>query len=119
VKRIILIVTLLIGVFGLNVTNPTKSDFVDFAAAQIKRNYPDLDFKADERSSGLEKMIAGFGNMMITSYLNEATTRRDYWVFSLYEVDMKLARDFGVKAKNMKVLGIGGNFLPISTESTQ
>ena len=115
-KKLIPIIVLLIIGFGLNVTNPTKNDFVDFASKQIKKNYPNLDFKTDEKSSGIERMIAGFGNMLITNYLNESTTRRDYLVFSLYEVDMKLARDFGVKAKNMKVLGIGGNFVPLTTD---
>ena len=116
-KKIFLIATFALCAFGLSLTNPTKSDFVDFASQQIKKEYPHLDFKAEEKTSTLEKMIAGFGNALITNYLTEATTRRDYWIFSLYEVDMKLARDFGVKAKNIKVLGIGGAFVPLTTEN--
>ena len=115
-KTIIQILVVAILGFALNVTNPTKNDFVDFATAEIKKKYPDLNFKAEPNSSGIEKMIAGFGNMMITSYLNESTTRKDYWLFSIYELDMKLARDFGAEAKNMKVLGVAGNFIPLSSD---
>jgi hypothetical protein len=115
-KKIVTIVLLLIIGFGLNVTNPSKNEFIDFASAQIKKKYPDLDFNAKLNGSGLEKMIAGFGNMMITNFLNEATTRKDYVVFSIYELDMKMARDFGVEAKNIKVLGIAGNFFPLTKE---
>jgi biotin-(acetyl-CoA carboxylase) ligase len=115
-KKIVTIVLLLIIGFGLNVTNPSKNEFIDFASAQIKKKYPDLDFNAKLNGSGLEKMIAGFGNMIITNFLNEATTRKDYVMFSIYELDMKMARDFGVEAKNMKILGIAGNFFPLTKE---
>ncbi len=54
--------------------------------------------------------------MMVTNFLNEATTRKDYVVFSIYELDMKTARDFGIEAKNIKVLGVVGNFIPLSTD---
>jgi hypothetical protein len=29
---------------------------------------------------------------------------------------MKTARDFGIEAKNIKVLGVVGNFIPLSTD---
>ena len=99
--------------FVLNVMNPSKNEFIDYATVQIKKQYPDLDFKVDKRTSAIEKTIAGFGNMIITSVLNEATTRKDYVVFSIFELDMKMARDFGVEAKNMKVLGVAGKFIPM------
>jgi hypothetical protein len=54
--------------------------------------------------------------MMVTNFLNEATTRKDYVVLSIYELDMKMARGFGVEAKSIKVLGIVGNFIPMSTD---
>ncbi len=114
----LLIQILIIAVIGfvLNVTNPSKSEFIDFASTQIKKKYPDLDFKVDKSTSAIEKMIAGFGNTMITNFLNEGTTRKDYVVFSIYELDMKLARDFGVETKNIKVLGVAGNFIPLTSE---
>ena len=115
-KIIIQVSILILFGFVMNVMNPNKTEFIDFASAQIKKKYPDLDFKADKGTSAIEKMIAGFGNMMITNFLSEATTRQDYIVFTIYELDMKMARDFGVEAKNIKVLGIVGNFIPISTD---
>lgn len=115
-KLVVQVLVLIVLGFMMNVMNPSKNEFIDFASAQIKKKYPDLDFKADTGTSAIEKMIAGFGNMMITNFLNEATTRKDYVVFSIYELDMKMARDFGVEAKNIKVLGIVGNFIPLTSE---
>ena len=101
---------------GLNVTNPSKTDFIEFASTHIKKKYPDLNFKPESNATDLEKIISGLGNTMITNFLNEGTTRKDYVVFSIYELDMKLARDFGVETKNIKVLGVSGNFIPLTSE---
>jgi hypothetical protein len=51
---------------------------------------------------------------MVTNFLTESTTQKDYWILSVFEVDMKLARDFGIKEKNLKVLGVAGTFIPLS-----
>jgi len=99
---------------GLNVTNPSKNDFIEFASIQIKKKYPELDFKPESSATSLEKLISGFGNTMVSNYLTESTTQKDYLIFSIFEVDMKLARDFGIKEKNIKVLGVVGKFLPLS-----
>lgn len=115
-KIIIQIIVLAVIGIGLNITNPSKNEFIDYASTQIKKKYPELDFKADQSTSAIEKMIAGFGNMLITNFLSEATTRKDYVVFCIFELDMKMARDFGVQAKNMRVLGVAGNFIPMSGE---
>jgi len=107
-----IIVPAVIGV-GLNITNPSKNEFIDFAAGQVKENYPDLNFKTNSESSGIEKMIAGFGNMMITTVIAESIVTKDYFFFSIHELDMKLARNFGVDEKNIKVLGIAKHFVPL------
>ena len=99
---------------GLHSTNPSKTDFIEFASIQIKKKYPELDFKPESSATGLEKLISGFGNTMVSNFLTESTTQKDYWIFSIFEVDMKLARDFGVKDKNIKVLGVAGTFVPLS-----
>ncbi len=99
--------------FGLHVTNPSKSGFIEFASIQIKRKYPELDFKPEGSATGLEKLFSGFGNAMVSAYLADYTTQKDYLIFSVFEVDMKLARDFGINEKNIKVLGIAGKYLPL------
>ena len=99
---------------GLNVTNPSKTDFIEFASTHIKNKYPDLNFKPETNANELEKIIAGVGNTMVTNFLTESTTQKDYWILSVFEVDMKLARDFGIKEKNLKVLGVAGIFIPLS-----
>lgn len=93
---------------GLYSTNPSKTDFIEFASIQIKKKYPELDFKPE---SGVISLI---GNTMVSNYLTESTTQKDYLIFSIFEVDMKLERDFGIKEKNIKVLGVAGKFLPLS-----
>ena len=99
--------------FGLHATNPYKTDFIEFATTQIKSKHPELDFKPEKGATGLEKMISGIGNAMITNYLTESTSQKDYIFFSVFEVDMKLARDFGIKEKNIKVIGIFDKFIPM------
>ena len=99
--------------FGLHATNPSKTDFIEFAATQIKLKHPELDFKPERAATGLEKMISGIGNAMITNFLTESTSQKDYIIFSVFEVDMKLARDFGIKEKNIKVIGIVDKFIPM------
>ena len=108
-----LVVVFFLGV-ALNAFNPSKADFVEFAAVQVKKKYPNLNFQESAAGSGIERILAGFGNMMVTNYLNEYTTRKDYIVFSIYELDMRFARDFGIQANNMKVLGVVGQFVPLS-----
>ena len=108
--RYILIAILCIG---LNITNPSKNDFIEFASLQIKKKYPELDFKPESNATGIEKIISGLGNTMVSNFLTDSTTQKDYFILSIFEVDMKLARDFGIKEKNIKVLGVAGNFLPL------
>ncbi len=108
-----LVVVFFLGV-ALNASNPSKAEFVEFAAVQVKKKYPNLNFQESAGGSGIERILAGFGNMMVTNYLNEYTTRKDYIVFSIYELDMRVARDFGIQANNMKVLGVVGQFVPLS-----
>ena len=108
-----LVVVFFLGI-ALNASNPSKADFVEFAGAKVKKDYPELDFRGSGGSDGVENILAGFGNMMITNYLNEYTARKDYFIFSIYELDMRVARDFGIQAKNMKVLGVVGQFVPLS-----
>ena len=98
---------------GLHSTNPSKTDFIEFASIQIKKKYPELDFKPESSTTGLEKLISGFVNTMVSNYLTESTTQKDYLIFSIFEVDMKLARNFGIKEKNIKVLGVAGTFVPL------
>lgn len=73
-----------------------------------------MNFKPESNATDLEKIISGLGNTMISNFLTESTTRKDYWILSVFEVDMKLARDFGIKEKNLKVLGVAGTFVPLS-----
>ena len=67
--RYILIAILCIG---LNITNPSKNDFIEFASLQIKKKYPELDFKPESSATGLEKIISGLGNTMVSNLCKNA-----------------------------------------------
>ena len=61
---------------GLHSTNPSKTDFIEFASMQIKKKYPELDFKPESSATSLEKLISGFGNTMVSNFL---TVGEVYW----------------------------------------
>ena len=42
-KIIIQVSILILFGFVMNVMNPNKTEFIDFASAQIKKKYPDLE----------------------------------------------------------------------------
>jgi hypothetical protein len=53
------------------------------------------------------------GNSVLSDFIRQNTDRRDYVFFSVYELDLSLARDFGFSEKNLKVIGIAGSFLSV------
>ncbi len=56
-KLVVQVLVLIVLGFMMNVMNPSKNEFIDFASAQIKKKYPDLDFKADKGTSAIKKIL--------------------------------------------------------------
>ena len=114
-KKIIQIIVLVLIGLALNISNPSKNEFIDFISVEIKKKYPEINLQTNADSSTVEQMLVGFGNTVITNVLKESTTQKDYWLFSVYELDMRLLRDFGAQIKNLKVIGVAGSFIPLSS----
>lgn len=108
------VVMLLIG-FGLHASNPSLDAFRDFALGEIKQSIPELDIRPSEPNDEIERVAAGILEAVLTSFLAESTSGKDYFFFSIYGLDMKLARNFGLNAPDMKVLGLAGKFFPLSS----
>ncbi len=73
VKFLITIVLILLLALGMAMTNPDKDDFVNWAVEEFQEN----------SDSGLEALLGGvIGRPVLTI----ATTREDYFIFSIYRV---------------------------------
>ncbi len=108
----------LLGMLGLvlYISNPTKKDFIEYGVSYIKDNYPDLGLQQSSQISGIERIISGVTNVLLADLITDLTTSENYILFSIFEIDLKLARDFGYEVKNIKAIGIAGRFF-ITTES--
>jgi hypothetical protein len=96
-----------------HLTNPSKSDFVSFASIELKSRNPELQVNLDQATSLSERLLIGLGNSVLSDFIKQNTDRRDYVFFSVFELDLSLARDFGFSEKNLKVIGIAGSFLSV------
>ena len=107
----LIIVTIAIA---MTVTNPDKSDFAFYANNHIKKLYPNIDTtikKDDDDGTSIVKIL---GNIVIDSVIFNATSQKDYIIFSVFTVDTSLLRAIDSEQKNIKVLGIFGNFYKIN-----
>jgi uncharacterized protein YxeA len=60
-------------------TNPTEADFMKYVEKQVK------EAKAKKEDS-LKKFLVGLNDVAKTLALKEGTTRKDYYLFSIFEV---------------------------------
>ncbi len=96
------------------VTNPDKGDFAFYANNHIKKLYPNIDptiKKDDDNGTTIVKIL---GNIVIDSLIVNATSQKDYIVFSIFTVDTSLLRAIDSEQKNIKIIGIFGNFYKIN-----
>ena len=112
------IVMLMIG-FSLHASNPSLDAFKDFALGEMKQSIPELDIRPSAPSDEIERLAAGILETVLTSFLADSTSGKDYFFFSIYALDMQLARNFGLNVPDMKVLGLAGRFFPLSTEGAE
>src|SRR6056300_1687246 len=94
----------IIAVIFLFITNPIQEDFNRFAQEYTRRN----------TNSG-EAIVDSFAAAFVSEIAAENTYRKDYYIFSIYTVDLSLIALFSTNVPNeIKILGIAGNFFPIS-----
>ena len=99
----------------LGLTNPNKADFIFFANNYLKKQYPELQLTQTEQpEEKIMNFFRGIGKIIITSVINSATTYQNYYLFSIYTVDTSLLQLIGKEQKNLKFLGIAGQFIPIN-----
>ena len=108
----ILVVSSIAIVMGF--TNPDKVDFAFYANNHIKKLYPNIDTtikKDDDDGTSIVKIL---GNIVIDSVIFNATSQKDYIIFSVFTVDTSLLRAIDSEQKNIKVIGIFGIFYKIN-----
>lgn len=94
----------IIALIFLFITNPTQEDFNRFAQEYTRSN----------TNSG-EAIVDSFAGAFVAEIAAESTYRKDYYIFSVYTVDLSLIALFSTNVPNeIKILGIAGNFFPIS-----
>lgn len=87
----------------LTFTNPTEKDFKYEIVKKIQESG-----KVDD-SNPFEKLIVGFASYAIDS----ATERKDYLIFSIFEIDTSILKIINPDTPRLKFLGIGGQIIPI------
>ena len=111
IKTVISVCIILI----LGLTNPNKADFIFFANNYVKKQYPELQLtQTEEPEEKIMNFFRGIAKIAITNVIDGATTYQNYYLFTIYTVDTSLLQLIGKEQKNLKFLGIAGQFIPIN-----
>jgi hypothetical protein len=79
-KKKLLIIVIIGGILAFfYATNPTEADFMSYVEKQVK------EAKAKKEDS-LKKFLVGLNDEAKTMALKEGMTRKDYYLFSIFEV---------------------------------
>ncbi len=109
-KRIVLIVCLLF--FILVIMNPNKKNFDQYVANEIKS----MTIQSGEDLT-TANIVSGLSYLVLQSQ-TDIINRQNYYIFSTYTLDTSILRSFGSNVDNIVVLGILGNFIPLSGFNT-
>jgi hypothetical protein len=88
-------------------TNPSKQEFVLFASQKISGN---ISQNIDLDNQFLNNIVNGFTSLFVDGLIQH----QNYLMFSTYTLDLELVRRFGGNVKDVKFLGIAGQFIPLS-----
>jgi hypothetical protein len=100
----------------LGMTNPNKLDFIFFANNYVKKQYPELQFtQTEEPEEKVMNLFKGIAKIVITNVVDSATTFDNYYLFTIYTVDTSLLQLMSKEQKNLKFLGVAGQFIPINS----
>jgi len=100
------VVIVLVIVF-LSITNPSKTEFVQYASENISSKISD---KVDSDSEIVNNLISGFTSILVDGLIQH----QNFLIFSTYKLDLNLVRAFGGKMQDVMYLGIAGQFIPLS-----
>lgn len=101
------IAILLIALYS---SNPTQLEFNEFISKEVRKK---LTEKMGEQNI-FGNLVAGFAGTLVS----DVSSRQDYLIFSTYKVDLSVARMFGGEYSDLKFIGIGGQFIPLSGYSS-
>jgi len=101
------IVILLIALYS---SNPTQTQFNEFISKEVRKK---LSEQMGEQNI-VGNLVAGFAGTLV----GDVSTRQDYLIFSTYKVDLSVARMFGAEYSDLRFIGIGGQFIPVSGYSS-
>ncbi|QWD13093.1 DUF4359 domain-containing protein [Polynucleobacter paneuropaeus] len=88
-------------------TNPSKQEFVYFATQKISGN---ISKNLNSDDEFLNSILNGFTSLLV----DELIQHQNYLIFSTYSLDLELVRRFGGNVKDVKFLGIAGQFISLS-----
>ena len=99
--------TLLVGVLLL-ITNPTSTEFEEYVSVQVTTNVAGKQPLSEQVT---RQLLGGF----VSKIASEHTERANYFLFSVYNVDMSGLRLFRPELPPVvNVLAIGGQFIPLT-----
>jgi hypothetical protein len=106
-KSFILFSSIALSVLGLALTTPSKSEFVDFFSASLESKINDSEILDDAMSQIIAK---GILNLLLDYSVEE----RDFVVFKIFTVNMRVARAFGKNIDDIKFIGIAKQLIPLN-----
>ena len=102
------LIALIAGIL-LMISNPTKTEFEGFVSDQISANMPGKNQPGDRFTN---QLVGG----IVSKLASEATQRDNYYLLSVYTVDLAMLRLFKPDLPpTVKIVGIGGKFIPITS----
>lgn len=96
-KAFLIVATIL--VVGLVVTNPGMDDFSEYAS-----EYTERIVESEVGDNALGRAMARFGSSLAGDYVDRITTRKNYLLFSTYELGNSENED-----ENWRFVGIASN----------
>ncbi len=98
-------IAIICGVLALilYLTNPTQNDFKEAIVQRINES------GTVDKSNQFQKLIVGIASYAIDS----VTTRTNYYIFSIFEIDSSLLRIIDGNTPRLKFVGIAGRIIPL------
>jgi hypothetical protein len=107
--------TVIVGVviFGLAMTNPSKTDFKNFINEKISSKV-DKELSKDNTLGSSKELISGFVKGIANIAVEGMINRENFFIFSTYEVDTSFLKALNQDIPEMKFLGVANSFIPLS-----
>ncbi len=99
--KIAIYIVILLGLLKMYDSNPEKDDYIHWISEQATKETENI-------------LIKGIVSVIAEPVLDSATTQKDFLVFSIFETDLT-----GYGMEKIKVVGVLGQFLPISSTADE